>query len=91
MINILSKILHSTILTPLYDLKIKLIDLECLCENFVLKFLEPHYFQNLRWILFMYGLMIDIGPKFLHRFIPIPYMISWSKSWTKNFSVKVLH
>ena len=41
-----SKILHSTIPTPIHDLKVKVTDLELLCWSFMLKFLGPHYFQS---------------------------------------------
>ena len=54
-----------------YDLKVKVTDLEFLCLSFVLKFLEPHYFQNVWWILFKYGMMIDIGPSLCNT-IPSP-------------------
>ena len=30
----------------------------------------PHYFQTLEWIEFIYGLMIDMGPKFFS--VPSP-------------------
>ena len=51
------KIVLSTIPTPMHDLKVKVTDL--------LKFLGPHYFQTLWWIWFMFGTMIDTGPKIL--------------------------
>ena len=59
-----SKILFSTIPTPIHDLKVKVTDLELSCKSFTLKFLGPHYFQTLRWIWFIFGMMIDTGPKF---------------------------
>ena len=34
----------------------------------------PHYFQTLRWIGFIYGLMIGIGPKFFSVPSPLPPM-----------------
>ena len=40
-----SKNLHSAIPTPIHDLKVKVTNFELL--NFLLKFLEPHYFQTL--------------------------------------------
>ena len=42
-----SKILFSTNPTPMHDLKLKVTDLELLCQYFMLKFLGPHYFQTL--------------------------------------------
>ena len=61
-----TKILFSTIPIPIsmHDLKVKVTDLELLCKHFSLKFLGPHYFQTLWWIWFMFGVMIDTGPKF---------------------------
>ena len=59
-----SKILHSTIPTPIRDLKVKVTDLELLSWSFTLKFLGPHYFQTLWWIWFMFGRMINTGLKF---------------------------
>ena len=41
-----SKILHSAIPTPIHDFKVKITDLELLCQCFALKFLGPHYFQT---------------------------------------------
>ena len=32
--------------------------------KFYVKFLGPHYFQTLWWIWFMFGMMMDTGPKF---------------------------
>ena len=57
-----SKILQGTIPTPVHDLMVKVTDLEFLC--FTSKLLEPHYLQTLWRIWFMFGMMIDIGPKF---------------------------
>ena len=37
------------------------------CESFTIKFLEPHYFQALWWILSMFGMIIDIGQKNLSK------------------------
>ena len=37
------------------------------------KFLEPNYFRNVWLILFMYGMMKDIGPKVYA--VPSPYPI----------------
>ena len=56
----------------MYDHKVKVMDLQFLCLSFVLKFLEPHYFKNLGWVLFKYGMMIDIGPKFYTVPSPTP-------------------
>ena len=41
-----SKILWGTIPTPVYDLKVKVTDLEFLCLSSRLKVLGPHYFQT---------------------------------------------
>ena len=43
----LSKILCSTIPTPLHDLKVKITETEFLCLSFALNFLWLHYFQTL--------------------------------------------
>ena len=32
---------------------------------FALKFIRPHILKTLRWISFIFGLMVDIGLKFL--------------------------
>ena len=53
------KILRRQILTPLHDLKDKV-----RLRIFMLKFLEMHYFPTLWCTWFMFGMMIDIGPKF---------------------------
>ena len=48
-----SKILLSTIPTPMLDFKVKVTDLELLCSSFTFKYLGP-FFQTLRWIWFMF-------------------------------------
>ena len=80
-----SKILFSTIPTPMHDLKVKVTDLELLCWHFTLKYLGPHYFQTLWWILFIFGMMIDTGPKFYSVPSPPPCMTLRSRSRTLNF------
>ena len=77
-----SRILHSTIPTPMHDRKVKVMDLELLCSSFTLKILGPHYFQTLWWIWFMFGMMVDIGPKFYIVPSPSPYMTLTSRSGT---------
>ena len=52
------------------------------CYSFALKFLGPHYFQTLRWIWFMFGMMKDIGPKFYTVSSPSPCTTLRSRSWT---------
>ena len=42
-----SKILQSAIPTPIHHFKVKVMDLERLCQSFGLKFLRPHCFQTL--------------------------------------------
>ena len=69
-----SKILHSAIPTPIRHFKVKVTDLELLCRSFALKFLGPHCFQTLWWIWFMFGVMIDTGPKFYTVTSPPPYI-----------------
>ena len=56
-----SKILHSTIPTPIHDLKVKV---KLSGKSFTLKFLGPHCFQTLWYICFMFDVMIEAGPKF---------------------------
>ena len=58
-----SNILHSTIHTPIHLFKVKVTDLELLSQSFAFKFLGPRCFQTLWWIWFMFGVMIDTGPK----------------------------
>ena len=77
-----SKILHRIIPTPIYDLKVKVTDLELSCSSFMLKFLGPHCFQTLWYICFMFDLMIDAGPKFYVVRSPTPYMTLRSRSQT---------
>ena len=67
-----SKILHNAIPTSIHHFKVKVTDLELLRQSFALKFLGPHCFQTLWWIWFMFGMMIDTGPKSLHSTIPTP-------------------
>ena len=64
-----SKILRSTIPNRvhdlhIHDLKVKVMDLEFHNKNFTLKSLGPQYFQTLLLISFMFGMVIDNGPKF---------------------------
>ena len=77
-----SKILLSIIPTPMHDLKVKVTDLELLCQSFTLKFLGPHYFQTLWWIWFIFGMMIDTGPEFYSVPFPPPCMTLRSRSRT---------
>ena len=53
---------------------------------FTLKFSGPLYFQTLWWIWFMFGMMIDIGP----RFYTVPSLPRYMtlKSWTWTFMFK---
>ena len=37
---------------------------ELLCQSFAFKFLTTHIFQSIRLIWFIFGMMIDIGPRF---------------------------
>ena len=60
----MSKILFITIPTPMHDFKVKVTDLETCMVKLCVKFLGPHCFQTLWWIWFMFGMMIDTGPKF---------------------------
>ena len=64
-----SKILRDTIPTcvhdlHIHDLKVKVMDFEFHVKSFTLKFLGPQYFQTLLLISFMFGMVIDNGPKF---------------------------
>ena len=85
-----SRISHSVIPISIHHFKVKVTDLELLCQSFVLMFLGPHCFQTLWWIWFMFGMMIDTGPKFYTVPSPPPYMTLRSRSRTWNFHVKVL-
>ena len=88
-----SKILHSAIPTPIHHFKVKVTDLELLCQSFALKCLAPHCFQTLWWIWFMFGVMIDTGPKFHTVPSPPPYITvrSWSQTelLCQSFALKV--
>ena len=64
-----SKILRGTIPNRVHDLhvhdlKVKVMDLEFHDKSFTLKFLGSQYFQTLLLISFMFGMVIDNGPKF---------------------------
>ena len=77
-----SKILHSTIHTPIHDLEVKVTDLKLSCLSFILKFLGPHCFQTLWYICFMFDMMIDAGPNFYVVRSSTPYMNLRSRSRT---------
>ena len=79
-----SKILCSTIPTPVHELKVKVMDLEFLYKSFLLKFLQYMFLCSLWWILFMFGMVIDTGPS------ASLYMTLRLRSHTYNFYVKVL-
>ena len=49
---------------------------------FALKFIRPHILKILRWISFIFGLMVDIGLKFFISTIPIPGVTLGSRSRT---------
>ena len=49
-----------------YDLKVKVTDLKVLYQSF----LRAHIFQTIRWILFIFDMMIDTGPKFYSAIPP---------------------
>ena len=65
---------------------------------FALKFIRPHILKTLWWILFIYGMMVDIGLKFLSAPSP-PWGWPWEqghglwifvkKSQGQSFCVKV--
>ena len=60
-----------------------------ICQNFASKFLGAHNFHILCWTKFIFGAKIDIGPKVLSApFGPMLEALR-SRSWTKNFHVKV--
>ena len=66
-----SKVLCSTIPIPLYDLKVKVMDLEFLCLSFTLKLLEPHYFQTLDIFVYVWYMYEDTDwSNILHCAIP---------------------
>ena len=85
-----SNILHSTIPTPIHDLKVKVTDLELSCYSFTLKFLGPHCFQTLWYICFIFDMMIDAGPKFYVVRSPTPCMTLRSRSQTLLWFLTVL-
>ena len=49
-----------------YDLTVKVTNL----KKFILKFFKSSYIQTLQWILFIFGMMIDTGPKFYSAMPP---------------------
>ena len=59
-----SKILHSTIVNPIHDLKVKDTDLRAFMVEFYVKVFRTSLFPNPWYIYFMFGMMIDAGPKF---------------------------
>ena len=48
----------------IYDFKVKVTDLEFSYWSFTLKVFGPRYFQTRSCSSFMFGMMIDTGPKF---------------------------
>ena len=62
-----SKVLFSNTCAHVYDLKVKVIDLQIL----ILNILTAHIFQTIQWIWFIFGMMIDTGPEF-YSVIPRP-------------------
>ena len=68
-----SKILFSSTHAHAYDLKVKVIDLQILIVNS----LKAHIFQTIRWIWFIFGMMIDTGSEFYS-------MILWPMPMTKG-------
>ena len=65
------------------QVKVKVTDLE------FSKFLESRYFSTKWWILFLFGIMIDTGQKFLSAPSTLMTVTLWSRSQTKNLNVKV--
>ena len=80
-----SKSLRRTIPNPLNDLKVKVMDLNFLCQSFTPKVLGPHYFQTLWWRLtmsvFAWLLMDLINVSHGDRY--------WSKILCGTFSIPV--
>ena len=62
-----SKVLFSNTRLHAYDLKVKIIDL----NFFIVNILKAHIFQTIRWIWFIFGMMIDTGSEF-YSVIPWP-------------------
>ena len=54
---------------------------------FVLQFIRPHILKTLWWILFIFGMMVDIGLKFLSAPSP-PRAWPWVKVTDLEFSLK---
>ena len=67
-----SRISHSVIPISIHQFKVKVTDLELLCQSFVLMFLGPHCFQTLWWIWFMFWYDDRYWSKILHSTIPTP-------------------
>ena len=49
----------------------------------------PNDFQTIGWIGFIYGLMVDMGPKVFSVPSPLPHMVWRSRPWTWKFIVEV--
>ena len=86
----LSKILFSTIPTPMHDLKVKVTDLELFMLTFYVKVFRTSSFPNPLMDLVHVWCDDRSGPKFNTVPSPPPYMALRSRSRTWNFYVKVL-
>ena len=67
-----SKILFGTIPTPAYDLEVKVTDLE-IYVKLLGQFLRSLNFYILAWSYFIFGMGIDIDPKFYSA--PFPTLL----------------
>ena len=76
-----SKIIFSTIPIPLLNVTVKVTDLTFMFQVFV-KFLGPYCFTFFWWILFIFCMVINIGPTFYVVPSPPNYMTSSSRSQT---------
>ena len=72
-----SKILQSTVPTPIHDLKVKDRDLELLCSNFMLKVFRTSLFLN--YVVYLFHVWHDDR---CCSTIPNLYMTLRSRSWT---------
>ena len=53
-------------------------------QSFCVKFIRPHILKTLRWISFIFGLVVDIGLKFLSAPSPL-----WGWPWGQGHRLRI--
>ena len=79
-----SKCLFGTICTPANDLEVKVRDLEIFVKALRQSFVRSFNFFILAWNYFIFGMIIDIGPKF-YSALSLPYDLE-----VKKFSFQIM-